>query len=111
MPSHYDLLHLLADMKNSWYDFGLALRVSSDCLDGLLRSPDTPSTKLSNVIRNWMVSQSSPVTWKTLISAIEGHIVNNKRKANEIRDYLGKLIIIVKLIIIIPGNICDTLSV
>ena len=98
-------------MKNSWQDIGLALRVSSDYLDGLSRSQDTPSTKLSNVIRNWMDSQSSPVTWKTMISAIEGPIVNNKRKADEIRDYLGKLILIVKFIIIMSGNINDTLSV
>ena len=80
-------------MKNSWLDIGLALRVSSDYLDCLSRSPDPPHTKLSNVIKNWMDSQSSPVTWKTVISAIECPIINNKRKADEIRDYLGKLII------------------
>ena len=92
-------------MKNSWRDIGLALRVSSDYLDGLSHSQDTPSTILSNIIRNWIDSQSSPVNWKTLISAIEGPLVDNKRKADEIRDYLGKLIIIVKLIIIMCGNI------
>ena len=105
MPSHYDLLHLLADMNNSWHNIGLALRVSPNYLDGLSRSSDTPTIKLSNVIRNWMDSQSSLVTWKTVISAIEGRIVNNKKKADEIRDYLGKLVIILKLIIIISGNI------
>ena len=104
MPSHYDLLDLLADMKNSWQDIGLALRVPSDYLNGLSRSHNTLTFKLSEVIRKWMVSQSSPVTWKTVISAIEGPIVSNKRKADEIRDYLGKLIIIIKLIIIMFGN-------
>ena len=97
-------------MKNSWQDIGLGLRVSSDYLDGLKRSQDTPSIILSNVIRNWMDSQSSLVTWKTVISAIEGPIVNNKRKANEIRNYLGKLTIIIKLIVMLD-TIYDTLPV
>ena len=110
MPTYYDVLYLLADMKYRWEDIGLALKVSFDYLDGLSRSHDTPSTKLSNVIRNWMDSQSSLVTWKTLISAIEGPIVNNKRKADNIRDYLGKLIIIVNLTVM-PDTIYDTLSV
>ena len=83
-------------MKYSWQDIGLALGLSPNYLDGLSRSHDTPSIILSNVIRIWMDSQSSPVTWKTVISAIEGPIVNNKRKADEIRHYLGNLIIIIK---------------
>ena len=111
MPRHYDVLCLLEDIDNRWRDIGLALGLSYNHLDSLSNSQDTPSTKLSNVIRNWMDSQSSPVTWKTVISAIEGPIVNNKRKADEIRDYLGKLILIVKFIIIMSGNINDTLSV
>ena len=97
-------------MKYSWQDVGLALRVSSDYLDGLSRSHDTPSTNLSKVISKWMVSQPSPVTWKTVISAIEGPIVDNKKKADEIRNYLGKLIIIIKLIVM-PDTIYDTLPV
>ena len=72
-------------------------------------SQDDPIIKLSNVIRKWMYSQSSPVIWKTVISTIEGPIVNDKRKADKIRDYLGKLIIIVKLIIMLV-SLYDILS-
>ena len=110
MPRHYDVLCLLEDIDNRWRDIGLALGLSYNHLDSLSNSQDTPSTKLSNVIRNWMDSQSSPVTWKTVISAIEGPIVNKKRKADEIRDYLGKLVLIVNLIVM-PDTIYDTLSV
>ena len=110
MPSYYDLLHLLADMINSWQDIGLALRVSSVYLDGLSCSHDTLIIKLSKVIRNWMDSHSSPVTWETVISAIESPFVDNKMKADEIRHYLGKLIIIIKLIVML-GTIYDTLPV
>ena len=110
MPNHYDLLHLLADMENSWQLIGLALGVSCDSLDGLSRSHETSMTKLSKVISEWMNSHSSPVTWETMISTIEGPIVNNKKKAVEIRHYLGKLIIIIKLIVML-GTIYDTILV
>ena len=97
-------------MKYSWQEIGLALGVSSDYLDDLPRNHDTPSTNLSKVISKWMDSQPSPVTWKTVISAIEGPFVDNKRKADEIRNYLGNLIIIIKLIVML-GTIYDTLPV
>ena len=96
-------------MKNSWQVIGLALGASQNYLDGLICTQDDPIIKLSNVIRKWMDSQSSPVIWKTLISSIEGSIVNNKRKDDKIRDYLDKLIIIVKLIIM-HVSLYDTLS-
>ena len=44
--------------------------------------------KLSEVIKSWMETKTSPFTWENLILAIEGPIVNNKRKADEIREYL-----------------------
>ena len=46
--------------------------------------------KLSNVIENWITTESSPVTWETLILAIEGQILKNRKKGNEIREYLAK---------------------
>ena len=45
--------------------------------------------KLSQVIHIWLKTQPSPITWKTVITAVEGSIVNNKAKANEIRRHLG----------------------
>ena len=97
-------------MKHSWELIGLALGVSSDYLDGLSCSQDALIIKLSNVISKWMDSHSSPVTWETVIFAIEGPIVDNKMKADEIRHYLGKLIIIIKLIVML-GTIYDTILV
>ena len=49
--------------------------------------------KLDEVINEWMkkAQPSSPVTWETMINAIEGLIVNEKKTADEIRDYLTKL--------------------
>ena len=67
----------------------MALRVSSDVLSGLRTSQEENEVKLGQVIHTWQTSKPSPVTWKTVISAIEGKFVKNLAKANEIRDHLG----------------------
>ena len=79
----------MADISHQWYVIGTALRVSDDVLNGLQKSPEDNKFKLIQVINTWLTSQSSPVTWKTMISTLEGKIVDNLAKANEIRDHLG----------------------
>ena len=78
----------MADISAKWKEIGLALKVSRNELDGLRRDHSSITVKLSEVITLWIESESSPVSWETLISAIEGPIVKNKKKAKEIRDYL-----------------------
>ena len=87
-PYHNEALSQLADISAKWEEIGLALKVSRNELDGLQHDHSSITVKLSKVITLWMESKSSPVSWETLISAIEGPIVNNKQKAKEIRDYL-----------------------
>ena len=67
----------------------MALKVPFNVLNGLQSSPLDNNVKLSQVIHTWLTSQPSPVTWETAISAIEGKLVGNLAKANEIRDHLG----------------------
>ena len=90
-PDEHNLLELLADISDQWYVIGKALRVSNDVLNGLQKSPEDNKFKLIQVINTWLTSQPSPVTWKTMISTLEGKIVDNLAKANEIRDHLGLL--------------------
>ena len=85
------MLDLLADLSACWETIGIALRVDDNALDTLSRSSDSDTIKLNNVIRTWKSTKSSPDTWETLISAIEGRIVNKKAKADEIRAYLAGL--------------------
>ena len=85
----YNLLELLANISHQWYVIGTALRVSNDVLNGLLTSQYDNKVKLIQVIHTWFTSQPSLVTWETVISAIEGKVVDNLEKANEIRDHLG----------------------
>ena len=89
IPDEHDLLELLVDINDQWNIIGLALKVPFNVLNGLQSSPLHNTVKLSQVIHTWLTSQRSPVTWETVISAIEGKIIDNLAKANEIRDHLG----------------------
>ena len=92
-PSLHKILNLLADISDKWMEIGLALQTSQNTLHTLQRSTTmTDIAKLFEVLNTWIATQSSPVTWETIISAIEGPIVMNNRKADEIRKYLGKYI-------------------
>ena len=79
----------MVDISHQWNIIGIALKVSDNVLEDLQTSEKHSKVKLNTVIRTWFTSQPSPVTWDTVISAIEGRIVNNLAKANEIRDHLG----------------------
>ena len=78
----------MADISAKWEEIGLALGVSQNDLNGLRHDNSSNMIKLSQVIALWIQSKSSFVSWETLISAIEGPIVNNKKKAEEIRNSL-----------------------
>ena len=88
-PDEDNLVELLADIDNQWFVIGKALRVSFNVLNGFQTTLQDNKVRLIHVIHTWLTSQPSPVTWNTVISAIEGRIVNNLAKANEIRDHLG----------------------
>ena len=88
-PDKIDVLTLLADLSARWKTIGLALRVKSNTLDGLSLSLQPNSDKLADVIEDWISTKSSPVTWETLINAIEGPLLQHKAKADEIRAHLG----------------------
>ena len=46
--------------------------------------------KFNEILRSWTTTKSSPVTWDTVITAMNGHLVNNIQKAEEISEYLTK---------------------
>ena len=90
-PDEYEVLNLLADISNQWNEIGLSLRVDKNILDSLAEKNQRNKVKLAGVIQSWINTRRSPVMWETLISAIEGPIVGNNNKANEIRGHLGIL--------------------
>ena len=91
VPDSFKVLNLLANISASWEKIGSALRVESNTLAGLKQKGDDNVVKLKHVIEAWKRTQTSPDTWETLINAIEGPIVKDKRKADEIRTYLATL--------------------
>ena len=82
------MLKLLANVSAHWQKIGLALAVSSNELEKIQQGLDSAEVKLSKVINTWINTKSSPITWENIISSIEGPIVNNKAKADEIRKHL-----------------------
>ena len=83
-PNELLLINLLADIEHKWYEIGCALQVQQDVLETLQHNN---LLNLSDVIRIWKDTQPSPITWETVIDAIEGPIVNDKKTADEIRQY------------------------
>ena len=90
-PTRFDLLNLLAPIDHNWYHIGLALNVREGILMSLAQSSFSNLTRLSHVVQSWIDTQSMPVTWETVIFAVESPIVNNMTVAANLRDYLTHL--------------------
>ena len=88
-PKEYQLRYLLADISSKWREIGLALGISDNDLDNISTLVQDSMSKLCKMITKWIETQSSPVTWSMIVFAIEGPIVNNKKKADEIREFLA----------------------
>ena len=88
-PTQLELFELLSDIRDKWYDIGLSLQVHQNILDDLKHNPNTNFIKLFAVIGKFLSTQPSPVTWISVISAIESPIINKKNIADLIRDYLS----------------------
>ena len=90
-PTEHELLNLLADISNLWYEIGLSLKVPHNILNCLKRSQESDAIKLSEVIHSWLTTtESHLVTWETVIDAIKSPVVNNIKKATEIHEHLTR---------------------
>ena len=87
-PVDHDLHNLFSVINDKWYEIGLTLQVHCNVLDDLKHSQKNDIDKLDEIIKIWKDTQSSPVTWETMITAIEGPKFNNKNIADKIRQHL-----------------------
>ena len=71
-----------------WYEIGLSLNVHDHVLNNLHGSRGCSYRTLKKVIKSWKDTEPSPLTWETVITAIESPIVNKKEIANGIRRNL-----------------------
>jgi hypothetical protein len=86
-PSHSDLLWQLALISHKWEHIGRALSVDNHIIIGLRGNQVDNMMRLSEILQAW-IDKDEDVTWKTIIDAIEGPIVDNKAFADEIRQNL-----------------------
>ena len=90
-PRRRDLVTLLADIDYKWEKIGTALDVPEKVLGSLRRSiVDDDTIKLIRVIGNWFDTMPTEVTWKTILTAIEGPIVKHCATGMKIREFLAK---------------------
>ena len=90
-PAKHDVLKLLAPIAHNWELIGISLEVRDRVLMSLAQSNYSDLMKLAMVIQSWMDTQSTPVTWETVIFAVESPIVNNMSMAAKLRNYLTHL--------------------
>ena len=81
------------EIDNQWEYICEALKIPCNDLDGLRHMHsslnDSDSSKLFEVLHIWKAtSEPHLVTWEVAIAAIKSPIVNNKKKADGIHQYL-----------------------
>ena len=89
-PDKNDLLELLADIQHKWYEIGLALHVGEPVLENLAGKNNSDIANLDHVIRSWMDTMNSDITWQTIIKAVGGRIVKNRATADMICSFLAQ---------------------
>ena len=82
----------MAPISVQWNEVGMALHVDCNFLAGLTVGRSTaPVVKLDRVINQWLkTGVKHLITWREVIAAMEGVIVNNKKIADKIRRYLAE---------------------
>ena len=90
MPDKHDLVNLLADVVDVWENIGIVLKVSNGKLQSLRHSSLSEALKLADMLQIWLDEQPTPVTWSTVISALESKIVGKKQTAMEISQFLAR---------------------
>lgn len=100
-PRLKDALECLSFIKHKWYQIGTALEVDRSTIEGLSIDPHTNIYKLKIVITSWMDNKSrDQVTWEVLINAIEGKIIEEEKVAKDIEEFIEKITLIKKYIIL-----------
>ena len=88
VPKEKDALALLMPIKADWYIIGVSLEVNTGELESLYNSNNAPHLKLFMMISKWLKKKSNEATWKVLLEAVEGPIVNNLQIGDDIRKFL-----------------------
>ena len=88
-PEKYDLLELLAEVKDKWFDIGEMLKVDHATLRSLHETSYSTRRKLADTLQHWIDSVSSPVTWGTIVEVLRTNYINLPGVADKIEDKLS----------------------
>ena len=73
---------------DQWYTIGCALAINPSKLDSLEQRPKAVKVKLSKVITFWQIEKANAATWRELLEAVEGKIVDNHQVGEDIHQFL-----------------------
>ena len=80
---------MLAPIENQWRPIAEALKVDHGSIMSVENNAAyTDTVRLSHILQLWMEQKPSPVTWRTIIDAIEEAPVKNVAIANKIVSFL-----------------------
>ena len=90
-PELRDLIDLLAPLAPKYYAVGIRLNVPMDEL-GLINLPQFYQQNLITTLEWWMKNGDkvgSPVSWDTIITAIDSDIIGNYEVVKKVKDFIG----------------------
>ena len=85
-PKLYDAHRLTKCCSSKWNEIGRELGVPFDYRQELFGKYRADKDRLEDVLQRWIQSESVPVTWSSLISALEA--IDHKDVAREVKDFL-----------------------
>ena len=90
-PELRDLIDLLAPLAPKYLAVGIRLNVPTDEL-GLINLPRFNREDLITTLEWWIKNgdkDSSPVSWDTIITAIDSDIIGNYEVVKKVKDFVG----------------------
>ena len=85
-PKLYDAHRLTKCCSNEWNEIGRELGVPFNYRQELFGKYRADKDRLEDVLQRWIQSESVPVTWSSLVSALEA--IDHKDVAREVKDFL-----------------------
>ena len=86
-----ELSNELVDVTDKWRPFGVQLRISNSKLNVIEKNNSSEEERFSAVLEYWMdnPSEKAPLTWETIVKALESPNVEKGALAKKIRkEYL-----------------------
>ena len=73
-------------ISSHWKDLAQKLNISFNYQKRLGEETSSDDKKLENILSKWIESESSPVTWSTLVKALQD--INCNQTAREVKEFL-----------------------